>query len=149
MKNIEAVERFDQAGAKIDELFWIAGSISSNNDDLESFMEGLRDKDWEEAFPDIYNSESFQEYLDNNEVRQALIDFNKFGLIAEIHIPECDNFRYSDNGKPASWSVHEGKCRVKYVYAETLEELIEEIERISEGVFQKFIKKDKNKIKNI
>lgn len=141
MTNFEAIERFDQAhGAKIEILFWIAGSIDSI--DLKYFIEDLEDEDWQKLFPEIYKSESFQEYRDYGEALQVLVDFRKFGLIAEIHIPECYNFQYKDD-KPVSWSVDGGSCRIEYVYAETLEELVSEVEKASEQVFQEYVAKDR------
>ena len=141
MTNFEAVERFDQAhGAKIERLFWIAGSMG--NSDFKDLIEDMEDKDWQKLFPEIHKSEYFQEYLDDDEALQALVDFRKFGLIAEIHLPECDNFRYEDD-KPVSWSVHGGICRIEYVYAETLEDLMSEVEKASEKVFQEYLNKDR------
>jgi hypothetical protein len=143
MTNLEAVERFDQShGATIEQLFWIAGSM--NNSDLKDLIERLEDKEWKELFPDIYYSDFFQEYLDDSEEMQALVDFRKFGLIAEIHLPECRNFTYKDN-RPVSWSVHRGISIIRYTYAETLEELMSEVEKVSEKVFHEYIEKDKNK----
>jgi len=141
MTNFEAVERFDQAhGAKIERLFWIAGSM--DNSDFKDLIEEMEDKDWQKLFPEIHKSEYFQEYLDDDEALQALVDFRKFGLIAEIHLPECDNFRYKKD-KPVSWSVHGGICRIEYVYAETLEDLMREVEKASEKVFQEYVAKDR------
>ena len=141
MKNIEAIERFEQAYcSRIDKLFWIAGSFE--NSELKELLEELDDKQWKELFPEIFKSEYFEEYKD--EPREALINFKKFGLIAEIHIPTCDKFEYK-NGKPVSWSIHQGCCLVEYVYAETLEELMNKTEEKAEKVFQEFVKKDKKK----
>lgn len=143
MTTFEAVERFNQAhGAKIDKLFWIAGSLDSS--DLRELLEDMTDNDLKKCFPEIYESEYYKEYRKNDELRQALVDFRKFGLLAELHIPKADNFRYKD-GKPVSWSVHGGICSIEYVYAEDLENLMNEIEKVSEKVFQVHVKKDKRK----
>lgn len=143
MDNKEAVERFDQAhGAKIEKLFWIAAAMGSS--DFKEFMEYLQDDDWQELFPEIHDSEYFQEYIDDGDEMQALVDFGMFGLIAEVHLPECRNFHYKD-GKPVGWSVHHSVCRIRYIYAETLEGLMAQVEKVSGEEFQKFIEKDHKK----
>lgn len=140
MTNTEAVERFGQSNStRIAKLFWIAGSLS--NYELEDLLQEMEDLNFKNCFPDIFNSEYFEQYRDDKQLIQALVDFNKFGLIAEIYIPKADNFKY-EKGEPVSWSVHEGNCRVEYVYAETLELLMDGIEKTSESVFQEYIKKD-------
>jgi hypothetical protein len=140
MTNIEAVERFDQShSVRISKLFWIAGSLSDS--DLEDFLQELDDEYLDKWFPD---ADYLNQYRDDSQLVQAFVDFNKFGMIAEINIPKADNFKY-EKDKPVSWSVHEGNCRVEYVYAETLELLMNEIEKTSESVFQEYIKKDKKK----
>ncbi len=143
MTNYEAVERFDQShGVKMEKMFWIAGSLGSS--DFKDLLDEMDDKDFKKCFPEIYKSEYFGEYRQDEELVKALVDFKKFGLLTEIHIPEADNFRYKD-GNPVSWSVHQGICRVEYVYAETLEQLMDEIEKSAEKVFQEHVKKDKKK----
>jgi len=141
MTNVEAVNRFSQAhGAKIENLFWIAGAME--NDDFKQLIDDLGESHWASLFPDIYNSGSFQEYVTDEDVLQMLLDFNKYGLIAEILLPTCDNFKY-DGDKPVSWSVKHWNCRVAYVYAETMEELLTEIEIVAETTFQEYMTKDR------
>ena len=141
MKNREMAERFQQAHcARIERLFWIAGSLESS--DLKELLEDLEDKDWNGLFPEIYKSKNFDEQ--RSEPLQALLDYDRIGLIAQIDIPECSRFIYK-NKKPVSWSVHPGICRIEYVYAETLEELMTNIEKAANKVFQEYLKKDKEK----
>ncbi|MDI9872721.1 MULTISPECIES: hypothetical protein [Flectobacillus] len=142
--NQEAVERFDQArGAKINRLFWIAGSLE--NSDLKDLLnDDMEEYDFEICFPEVFNSEYFNDYKDNDELIQALVDFRKFGLLAEIFVPEADCFRY-ENNKPVSWSTHQGIYRVKYVYEETLDKLMLKIEKTAAMVFREYIEADKKK----
>ena len=146
MKNSEAVERFDQAhGAKIENLYWIAGSL--DNSDFKDKIEELEDRDIEKCFPEIFNSPHYEEYKNNGELLQALVDFEKFGLLAEIHLPECTDFSYEKGKKyPTSWSIIGSVCRIEYCYGETLSELMKEIEKCSRKVFKEYIAKDKNKV---
>lgn len=142
MTNREAVERLGQShNARIEKLFWIASQMEES--DLKDFLEYLTDKEWKELFPEIKQDKYFKEYLDNEDYLQLLCDYDKFGLLAEINIPECDNFQYK-NGKPVSWSVHSGCCRIIYAYGETLEELVQQIEKKSQKMFKKYLEKDKH-----
>ena len=124
MKNRNAVKRFEQSyGVEIEKLYWIAGSL--DNDGLKEFINEMDEKDFENCFPEIFKSEEYQQYQDDNELLQALVDFEKFGFIAEILIPECKNFRFQEGKEnPVSWSSFGGVCRVAYCYGETREELL-------------------------
>lgn len=146
MKNRDAVERFDQAyGAKIEKLYWIAGSLKDR--DFKDFINEMEEKDFEECFPEIFKSEYYQEYQNDDELVQALFDFNKFGLLAYVLIPECKNFTFKEGSeRPTSWSSSAGVCRVAYCYGETREELLKSIEKKAEEIFQEYIQKHKSKV---
>lgn len=146
MTNREAVNRFEQAyDAKIEKLYWIAGSL--DNHDLRSIIEDdMSEKDFEKCFPKIFNSEYYKQYRDDNEILQAFVDFNYFGLFAEVYVPKCENFSFK-NGKPVSWSSSGGISRIEYVYAENLEDLMKEIELSGKKVFDDCVKSEKKKAK--
>jgi len=140
--NKESVERFEQAhAAKIVSLFWIAGSLEESG--LKEMLDEVSNDDFERMFPDVYNGGISAEYHAGEELLQGLIDYNKFGFIAEVNFPKCDEFRF-ENNRPVSWSVHDGVCSVKHVYAETTEELLQEIELQGERHFQYCIRKHKD-----
>ena len=146
--NKEAVERLEQAhGAKIEKLFWIAGSLE--NSDLRDLIEEMDDKSLQKCFPEIANSKYLEEYRNDNQLVQALVDFDKFGLVAEILIPIAKDFSYDKKGKPVSWSSSGGHCRVDYVYAETLDLLLAEMEKSGETHFKEFLKDDKKKLSKL
>lgn len=146
--NKEALERIEQAhGAKIEKMFWIAGSLE--NSDLRDLIEEMDDKALKKCFPEIANSKHLEEYRNDNELLQALVDFDKFGLVAEILIPIAKDFSYDKDGKVSSWSSSGGHCRVDYVYAETLDLLLVEIEKSGDKHFKEFLKDDKKKISKL
>lgn len=148
MTNKEAVDRFDQAhGAKIEKLFWIAGSLE--NSDLKDLIEEMNDEAFENCFPEISNSPYFEEYRDAGELLQALVDKYYLGLVAEILIPVANDFRYEENGNVSSWSSSSGYCQVDYVYADTLELLLVEIEKSADKHFNYFLENDKKKQSNL
>jgi hypothetical protein len=142
--NREAVDRFEQAyNAKIEKLYWLAGSL--DNHDLRSIIEDdMSEKDFKKCFPKIFNSEYYKEYLDDNEILQAFVDFNYFGLFAEVYVPKASDFTFK-NGKPVSWSSNGGISRIAYVYAETMEELLKEIELSAKEIFDDCIQSEKKK----
>lgn len=138
MNNTYVSKRMQQTyGARIEKLYWIA--VQLNSEEFEALLEEMTLEDWERIFPEIYNSKNFDEFLDSGEnPSELLIDFNKLGLIAEIHLPECTNFKF-ENNKPVAWSLRGAVCRIEYCYAETLKGLITEIEKVSKKVFEEYI----------
>ncbi len=139
----------------IDQLIWVAAAIE--NSELEDILSAMDPNEWKTCFPEIYNSPNFGHYVNDDDDEwenrggeriQALIDFEKLGFIAEVHIAECKNFRYKDE-KPISWQPNRGTCRVKYVYAETTDDLMKEIEKVSAKLFNEFMEIDKKKQANL
>jgi predicted HAD superfamily Cof-like phosphohydrolase len=144
MKNLEALEKFEQANdAMIDRLFWIAGSIESSN--LKDLFEEMDENSLKKYFPEMEELILSGNNIDRYEFRDKLIDIGKFGFIAEIHIPIATGFLFNSEGKPTAWSSSRAHCRVDYVYAESIELLMAEIENISEKHFKEFIEQDKKK----
>jgi len=137
------LERFEQMnGAYIEELYWIAGSMDKTS--LKELLDNFSYDDFKKIFPGLTLTKSeYNDYWSSDEILRLFIDYDKLGLLAKIHIPVCDKFRY-DNNNPISWSVNNGHCRIEYVYAETLEELINKIKKVSENLFKEFIKNDLN-----
>ena len=137
MLNEKAVTRFEQAhGVKIEKMFWIAGSIE--NSSLNDLIADMDDKQFKNCFPEILNVKVYEK-----DFLQALIDYDKFGIVAEILIPIANSFKYSSDGTLLGWSSSGGYCRIDYVYAETLELLLNEIEKSADKHFEDFKKKDK------
>lgn len=146
MNHKKNLERFEQAGsAKIAQLFWIAGSIE--NSDLISLLEDFEDENWEILFPEIYKSEYFEFYKNDRDDLFGLITFEKFGFIAEVHIPECSRFSFDKKGNPQSWQTG-CSSHLAYAYAETPEALIKCIEIKAKELYKKDIENFKRKEAN-
>lgn len=133
-------EIFEELAAKkhvsIVQLTYIA---LTDTETLFDYLDEWSKENWKEAFPDIYASEKFEEYYQNIEhcgVLHAMDDFKKYGLLAEIKISFCDNFKFNSEGEPVSWEYHDGMARIAYVYGNTLEELIENIRAKEAEIFQ-------------
>jgi hypothetical protein len=142
MTNKEAVERFDgyTSSSYINKLFWIAGSFE--NMDFKDFLAEMDKNNWKSCLPEIGNSKYFKDYQENNEMGQALIDHDKFGLIAEIlHPKHYTNAHAHRTSRYFTFAITE--IRISYVYAETLEELMLAIEKSSEKIYREYVSKDK------
>ncbi|OFX56311.1 MAG: hypothetical protein A2066_12990 [Bacteroidetes bacterium GWB2_41_8] len=130
-------ERIEQAhDARIDKLFWIAASTGS--DELAEFLnEDLDDENWEELFPELVENENYEEYKEDGELITMLIDNDKLGFLARVSIPRCYNFRY-DGENISNYSSNQGHRRLRYIYAESPEELITAIEIVADEVFEDY-----------
>lgn len=146
MTNKDAVGHFDQSthSAFINKLFWVAGSF--DNSDFKEFVDDMNDSDWKNALPEIAKSKHYKHYRKEREMGQALVDYKKFGFLAEIHHPEHHSFIYQ-KGKPIASSVSMGVCRISVVYGETREELLAAIEQSAEKIYKEYIAADKKRLK--
>ncbi len=140
---MDAVTRFDgyTHSTFINKLFWIAGSFE--NSDFKELLEEMQDNDWKHCLPEIRKSKFYKEYQKDKEMAQALVDHNKFGLIAELHHPKCHSFYYNEKGNIQSCSVSLGSCRISYVYAEDLKGLMEAIEKSADKIYKEYVSNDK------
>lgn len=143
--NIEAVDRFQQAhSARIDKLFWVAGSM--DNRDFVDFIQYMTDEELKDLFPELKKVKTFADYREGEEDLQLLVDHNKFGFVAEVHIPEAYQFRFEKGSKkPKWWGVNSAVCKIKYAYAETTDGLLKQIEILAEECFQYDLKNSLNK----
>lgn len=129
VSNVSALERFGQTSdANISNLIWIAGSWETH-DNIEEFMRDVDDDFYKDYMPEIYNSEHFESY--KSEPFEALIDFQKFGLLAEINLPKIERVNVAD-GKVTSWGINSSEQEFHFVYAETLEELLVITEKLAD-----------------
>jgi len=139
----KVMDRIDQCHcANIEKIYWIVASFE--NSDLKEILCEMSEKEFDKCFPGILTSKSH--YLcrnDQDEIMQVLSDYNFHGLFAVIHHPEHNHFTFKDD-KFQSCSISMGICRVGYVYAETLDELLTKIEDQSEEMFQGWIEEFKS-----
>lgn len=141
MNNLKAAKLFhnDMHSARIEQLFWLAGSMESS--DLKDLIADMDDDDFQKCFPEIQLP-----YCEDDTTRrmELLSDANKYGLLAQVYVPEAYNFSYDGEGLK-SWSLRLGICNIAYVYAETLADLLVGIEKATADIFQRYVEKDKRK----
>lgn len=74
-----------------------------------------------------------------------LLKYNVTGFIAECRMPECSNFRFKEDQKePSSWNVNGSICRIFWIYADSIGELVEKLIIESDKIFHEEIEKYKN-----
>jgi hypothetical protein len=152
MTNTEALARIEKCNrTRIEKLFWIACSYGS--DELEDLLKELSVIEVRECFPDLMDDDSDDFFtededgdLDENGEIDAdfLFDNDKLGFFAQVYIPKCHNFSFKD-GKPASWRISTGHCIIAYCYGDTLNELVEAIERRAKAEFDDYVKEHLSK----
>lgn len=140
----EIIEQIDQSNAQIDKLFWVGASTEYS--DLEEFLQDLDKSAWKEMLPELTETEYYEEYFDDGELIQLLIDNGKLGFIAELTIPTCYDFVFDQNGEMKSCSMHPGRRHIRYAYADTHEELLEKLIQIGQEEFDLDKERDKMKV---
>lgn len=139
MNNREALDRLDQShSAHVVNLFWIA--VSTESEALHSFLSDLDESELKELFPDITRIDDYMV----DAIVEALVDYDKFGFLAEVSVPRHYNFNF-DGDRFLSCSVSLGITRQFFVYAEDIESLLEKIESGAEKIYQEYILEDKFK----
>lgn len=134
MTNKEAIQRLSQTGcATIDKLIWIAGSWEDDRE-IKEFLEDVDKQFYKNYMPVFVESGHLDEYMENP--IEGLINFELYGLLAEVNLPKLHGFRFVGN-KPVSWSVNQSHCDVERIYAESMEELIIIIEKLATKRYKK------------
>lgn len=85
--------------------------------------------------------------IKNSELAHLMNRNNCTGFLAECHFPEVGGFKFNEGEeKPFAWAVHPGICRIEFIYADTIGELIEKLQNKSEEIFnEKVIEFKSNK----
>lgn len=140
--NKQVLEIFGQmAGTRINRLIWIAGNPEREitEDILNDMLDG---ESFAGCFPDI-PAGIVEEYAADRELPQLLVDYDKFGFLAEVYMPDIRNMRFDKEGTPESWSVCDGCCEIGYAYAETTDDLIEKIGILDREHFNRAVKRSR------
>lgn len=76
-----------------------------------------------------------------------LLRYDMTGFLAECRMPEHSRFMFNEGEeRPWSCSVHPGICRVFWIYAESIGELVEKLEEKSEELYIESYEKEKSKV---
>lgn len=148
-------KKLEQAhGVTINQLGFIAAELCKErfSDVFECFFE-LKPKEiakvlgWKEE-EEIY--QWIEEEIEGETFVQFLYNHDCTGFIAECYFPEHSNFRFKEDGRFSSCSVHSGINTVFWVYAESIGELIEKICLRSQELFNEQMEDfKKQKIENL
>lgn len=147
MNNQEIFNKIDQTGAHVERLFFLPLHYESSS--FTEFLEDdLDDDDIQEIFPEI-DSDEIEEYRDMQELRNLFYNHGKCGFFADVRFPERSDFRFNERcANPedySSCSVNHGIQSVRYLYSETIEDLVVKIEATAKEIVIEQIKRFKAK----
>lgn len=116
------IDQLEQSGAYIEQMYHTLASHESST--FNSFLEDIVPQDYEKIYEGI-SEDVFDEYYDQRELPQMMIDFSLYGFIAEIRMPERSNFRFDEDGSFKSCQINPSIMRSEYVFGETMDQLVE------------------------
>lgn len=121
------------AGVRLDHLFWLPGISACPPSDFSEFIEELKDDEWPEfleQFPFLKNCIE-QDYPSDDLVCEfAMRDLNGFVFRAGTPVPK-------NIGKDGSFSFSWGHYTYKWLYAETMNDVIAKSVAFAEDVVAK------------
>lgn len=132
-------------GAKLNKFIWIAGMYEDIK--LEDVLEELSTKDWQRMFPNTFSNELISSYIKDFNLTKLLLDHNKLGFLVQLYVPYADKFIFDAEDFPITWDVNTSINRSVYIYAETLEDLLPQLEAESFRIFNSYLTEFKNNTK--
>lgn len=126
------------SGCYINKLAWV--TAMSESDGLKNM---LRDMSYDD-FSDIGVKAAIPD--DTEDIIELLFNLNKTGFLAECHHQEQRNIKFDKEGNFASCLISGACCAVFYVYAESMEELIDSIIVENEKLSRKEIESAKKQL---
>ena len=143
MKNVNVYNLLAELNeTSIWKLIWIAGN--PDREDVEEIIDSmLDDGSFENNFPDI-PIDATKHCTDRGDLEQLLMDYGKFGFLAQVCFPYIRNVQFDNAGNPKSWEVVRAMCMIRYVYVETIEELVPKIRGLYDEHFKNQIKNEKH-----
>ena len=138
MENKKVLDRVDQMhGATINRMVWIStsgeGSVLS-----DMLMDMANRTDFNEVLPNIAVVDVYDRNFDHVSL---MAESGYLGFLAEIYLPKLSNFQFRPDGSIGSFAIKHGHCMIKFVYTETLEELLDEMERLAKAHFDEAVER--------
>jgi len=84
-----------------------------------------------------------EEEIEDKSLAGLLLRYDMTGFLAECRMPEHSDFRFDKEGNFSSCSVHNGICKVFWIYAESIGELVEKLEEKADEFFLEAVEKSK------
>lgn len=146
MKNNEVFAYLERIiDTRIWKLIWIAGN--PDREDVEEIIDSmLDDGSFESNFPDI-PIDATKHCTQFGDLEELLMDYGKFGFLAQVHFPSIENVMFNKDGSPSFWELIPSLCTIRYVYVECLEELVPKIKGLYIEHFENQIKPYRNEKK--
>lgn len=138
MKFFQAFEEVNDT--KIEKLFWIAGMTETS--DFRDFLEEYCDDVIKAVFPE--NEIEFDPEWGFDELEYIFYCYKKSGLLAQVAIPVRSRFTF-DGEKVTSSCYSRGHCYLEIVYADNMDDLLEQIKLASEKYYARDLERFKEK----
>ena len=120
MKDIKnKINELVDGGCYINKLVWITAMAESY--ELRDILQDMSNDD----FSDIGIKSTIPDDVD--EIITLLLDLDKIGFLAECHHQNKRDIKFDKEGNFSSCIFSNAMCTVFYVYAESVEELIDSI----------------------
>lgn len=93
--------------------------------------------DWKET-DDVYLL--INNAIEDGELSDLMNRNDRTGFLAECHFPDVSGFKFKEGEeKPFAWSANPGICRLEWIYADTIFEVIEKMQEMSETIFDESV----------
>lgn len=151
--NKQVYDRLQSVGCNIGKLFYVAAM--SEEDEFLQEMCSIRQCDLAIIHPVFENYKDIR-HLTSFQRMNIFLENDLYGFVAEVNMPEQTMFKLGEEGTVLSYKSNGAIRRQFYIYAETIEELINRItdqSKIEQKVMvdkelkerQKILKNRKNK----
>lgn len=132
----EQIEDIEQSGVYIEQMFHTLASFDSST--YVDFLNEIGDNNKLSTINKNITEEVVGEYNNKNlQLNNLIIDYLMYGFIAEIRMPERNNYKFNKKGGVTSCSVSHGIMCVKYCFAKSIDDLVIEVVKIGTEYYKK------------
>ncbi|MDM1033799.1 hypothetical protein HXZ91_04810 [Myroides odoratimimus] len=137
-------EKQDKAiGAFIESLIFVSNEyvFDRPSEVFEEFTELDKSEickvlDWRDE-EDVH--ESISNEMEGN-LAWFMCKHERSGFLAKCCFPDTSRYKFNDKGETISYQVHTGICRVEWIYADTIHELIDKLVDQAKTIFDESVK---------
>lgn len=135
------LERFEEKtrDAVVHKLFLIH---TSHPKDLYDFLEDVNVDDYDRLFPDV-----IYDRLNKHSCKDILMEHGYSGFIAHCRLPKPTDIVLDNKGEISSFSSSHAYTVIFHCYGSTIENLLKDIEKQAERLFQFYVEKQREKFK--
>lgn len=142
--------KIDQAhSGYINEMIFIANEVCK--DTKHDLFNNFKDLDTDKILTTLdwliceKNIKLIEEHKEDGELITLMLNSGKTGFLAECYLPECYNITLNEKGEPLSWGTRLSVCKIKYLYADSIGELVEKLVETANDLFDEAVEKEVEK----